>query len=115
MTTTDTLLTLMLYGCSAVLVAGALYVIIELVAFNLRSRKRELAAGDPPTTEELAEIEELRRPGVLNLGGRESAAARHFEAPVRQNPLSRFGGGSTVDSPQSSAVIRRWRDDRTEG
>ena len=114
MMTADTFFTLMLYGCGAIVVTAALYVIIELVVFEVRWRKGELAAGDPPTAEELAEIEELRRPGVLHLGGRDSAVARHFEAPIRQNPISRFGGGQTVGSPQSSAVVRRWRDERTE-
>ena len=105
----DPIFTLALYGFVAISVGVIIYTVVE-TAF----RNHRLSTQDPPSDEELEEVEALCRPGVLSLGGRDSAAARHFEAPIRQNPHSRFGGGQTVNSPQSPAVVRRWRDSRTE-
>lgn len=111
----DPIFSLVLQGSLAVLVGIVLYTLALLVEeIALKIKMRIMPTGDWPTAEELAEIEELRRPGTLNLGGRESAAARHFEAPIRQNPISRYGGGRTVESPPSEAVVKQWRDQRTE-
>ncbi|MEM8994314.1 MAG: hypothetical protein AAGF23_05925 [Acidobacteriota bacterium] len=75
-------------------------------------RNHRLSKEDPPTEEELEVIRGLRRPGSMNLGGRESASARHYETVTPAPRAGRHpGGGVGVYTPK---LVQGWRQRRTE-
>lgn len=98
-----------------ILIVGAVLVLAvvllgELVRSALRDRRLE--QHDPPTREELEEIEALRRAGGFHLGGRGSAAARHFEGRrLQRGGANREGSRGTYEP----YLTESWRDERSGG
>ena len=102
-----------LFGTLLVLTFIAGFVAVVYTAVATSWRERQLAKEDPPTTTELAMVHFLRKPGTVQVKGRTSAAARHFEKTQRQNPVSRDGGGQLIETSHPDGIVRRWRDQRS--
>lgn len=96
------------------LVLGFVLLLAGVVAWSAHQaqrRARRLSEEDPPTAEELAEVEALRLAGPFHLPGRTSAAARHFEETDHQVDRGSRGGPGCYEPP----FVDSWRDQRSRG
>lgn len=97
------------------LLVGSVLMLVGVLLWQLvRSalRDRRLQRDDPPSRRELEEIEALRRAGGFHLGGRGSAAARHFEGRrLQRGGANREGSRGTYEP----YLTESWRDDRSGG
>ena len=102
-----------LFGMLLVLTFIAGFAALAYTAVRESWRERQLAQENPPTNTELAIVHALRKPGTVQVQGRTSAAARHFEKTQRMNPVSRDGGGQLIETSHPDGIVRRWRDQRS--
>lgn len=94
------------FGGEALLLAGTLALIWGTLRLRSWWRARQLSRQDPPTEEELEEIEALRRSGSFGLSGPRSAAARHF-GQYQGRGQRRGQGGAR--SNHEARVVDSWR------
>ena len=73
-------------------------------------RQWQLSREQAPSTEELDEVRELRRPGTMHLSGRTSAMARHFETAPSHVSRTRRQDVWSLAPPRE----QQWRDSRSD-
>ncbi|MDA8020863.1 MAG: hypothetical protein MPN21_25790 [Thermoanaerobaculia bacterium] len=108
----DWLASLDSYGIFLVTCALLLILALALSIWKSRWRSTRLALQNPPTDDELAEVEALRIAGSFRLSGRTSAPARHFEGTPF--PLEGKGGAGATGCYEPT-FIESWRDRQSDG
>ena len=94
------------FSADGLLLVGFLAVMWAAIYHRAWLRARRLASIDPPTAEELAEIEELLgRPGSFSISGPSSASARHFAS--YQGRGQRLGQGG-ARSNHEARIVDAW-------
>ena len=71
-------------------------------------RNWRLSRIDPPTKEELEEIEKMMRTGSYRLRGSSSAVSRHFGHSTKTDSDRNYGGTRNL---HEATVVDSWRDD----